>query len=347
MACVSVVIPLYETERYVAEAIRSVLAQTYTDFEVIVVDDGSKDNGPAIARSFDDPRIRVVSQTNRGLAGARSTGIREAHGRYIALLDADDAWHPTKLEKLVAVLEHDGGAGIVFAASNFIDDDGAPLGLVQKPQRTNYTPADVFCRNPVGNGSSPIIRRETLDAIAFDDDRYDRTCWFDESFRQSEDIECWTRIAALTSWRFAYVDEALTNYRVNSTGLSANTGRQLETWRRFRAKVRSYAPDLEARHGNLAEAYQLRYLARRAVRGQSGAAALRMSLQAVALSPRILLEEPARTVTTVAAAALQAVLPARLFATIEALAIGRSARPSVGIASNAAPVPAPGSAVRT
>jgi glycosyltransferase involved in cell wall biosynthesis len=331
MACVSVVIPLYETERYIAHAIGSVLAQTYMDFEVIVVDDGSKDSGPAIARSFDDPRIRVVSQANRGLAGARNTG---------------DAWHPTKLEKLVAVLERDGEAGVVFAASRFVDDDGTPLGLVQKPQRTSYTPADVFCRNPVGNGSSPIIRRETLDAIAFDDDRYGRTCWFDESFRQSEDIECWTRIAALTPWRFVYVDEALTDYRVNSTGLSANTGRQLETWRRFRAKVRAYAPDLEARHGNLAEAYQLRYLARRAVRGQSGAAALRMSLQAVALSPRILLEEPARTVTTVAASALQAVLPARLFATIEALAIGRAARPSVGIA-DAPPVPAPGSAVRT
>jgi len=343
MACVSVVIPLYETERYIAHAIRSVLAQTYTDFEVIVVDDGSKDNGPAIARSFEDPRVRVVSQANRGLAGARNTGIREAHGRYIALLDADDAWHPTKLEKLVAVLERDRGAGVVFAASNFVDDDGAPLGLVQKPQRTSYTPADVFCRNPVGNGSSPIIRRETLDAIAFDDDRYGRTCWFDESFRQSEDIECWTRIAALTPWRFVYVDEALTEYRVNSTGLSAHTGRQLETWRRFRA----YAPDLEARHGNLAEAYQLRYLARRAVRGQSGAAAFRMSLQAVALSPRILVEEPARTVTTIAAAALQAVLPARLFATIEALAIGRAARPSVANAANAAPVPAPGSPVRT
>ncbi|MBX9924989.1 MAG: glycosyltransferase [Hyphomicrobiaceae bacterium] len=328
MTFVSVVIPLYETERYIAHAINSVLAQTYTDFEIVVVDDGSKDGGPAIARSYSDPRIRVVSQANRGLAGARNTGIREARGRYIALLDADDAWQPEKLETLVAALERDSGAGIAFCASRFIDDDGNPLGLYQRPQRLKFEAADVFCRNPVGNGSVPVIRREALDAIAFYDARYERVCWFDESFRQSEDIECWTRLAALTAWRFVYVDAALTDYRVNSSGLSANTARQLETWRRFRSKVAGYAPDLERHHGALAEAYQLRYLARRAVRGNAGRAALRMSLQAIATSPRILLEEPVRTVTTVAAASLQTLLPRSLFASLETWAMNQSAQRS-------------------
>lgn len=337
MPCVSVIVPLYQTERYIAQALDSVLAQSFTDFEVIVVDDGSSDSGPAIARAYSDPRIRVVTQANRGLAGARNTGIREARGRYIALLDADDAWHPCKLDCLVAILDARGEAGVAFGHSRFIDDDGIPLGLYQKPQRNRFEPADVFCRNPVGNGSSPVIRRETLDAVAFFDDRYGRVCWFDESFRQSEDIECWTRIAATTPWQFVYVDATLTDYRVNSTGLSANTERQLETWRRFRAKVRTYAPDLEARSGDLAEAYQLRYLARRAVRGGAGHAALRMSLQSVVKSPRILIEEPARTLTTIAAAALQTLLPQKLFSALEARAMGR---PSASAGADAGPAAA-------
>ncbi len=325
MATVSVVIPLYDTERYIAHAVASVLNQSYTDYEIIVVDDGSNDGGPAIARSFTDPRLRVVSQANRGLAGARNTGIRESRGRYIALLDADDAWHRDKLGLLVAALDQQPSAGIAFSASRFVDDDGAPLGLIQRPQRPRFAAADVFCRNPVGNGSAPVLRRAALDAIAFYDARYERVCWFDESFRQSEDIECWTRLAALTAWRFTYIDAALTDYRVTSTGLSANTARQLETWRRFRAKVADYAPDLERHHGALAEAYQLRYLARRAVRGSAGSAALRMALSAVATSPRILLEEPARTLTTIAAAGLQTVLPQSLFTPLEAWAMGHRA----------------------
>ena len=114
-----------------------------------------------------------------------------------------------------------------------------------------------------------MIRRETLDAIAFNDPTLGRTCWFDESFRQSEDIECWlTRIAATTPWQFRCVPRPLTDYRITGAGLSANIEKQLATWRRFRAKVADYAPALERHSGDRAEAYQLRYLARRAVRSR-------------------------------------------------------------------------------
>jgi glycosyltransferase involved in cell wall biosynthesis len=327
MPYVSVVIPLYETERFISEALGSVLAQTFTDFEVIVVDDGSKDQGPEIARNMGDPRVRVVTQANRGLAGARNTGIREARGTLIALLDADDRWQPSKLALHVAHLAREPGVGVSFAASRFVDDAGEPIGLIQRPSRATFEAADIFCRNPVGNGSAPVIRRATLEAIAFYDAGLERTCWFDESFRQSEDIECWTRIAATTSWQFGYIDEALTDYRVNSTGLSANTGKQLETWRRFRAKVKSYAPDLEAAHGNTAEAYQLRYLARRAVRGNAkNSPALGMMGRALTLSPRLLVEEPSRTLVTLAAAFAQRALPEPVFERCGAWAMARVTR---------------------
>ncbi|HZV11070.1 MAG TPA: glycosyltransferase family 2 protein, partial [Novosphingobium sp.] len=91
---VSVIMPVYNVEPYVAEAITSVLAQTYADFELIIVDDGGQDRSVEICQGFEDPRIRIVHQANRGLAGARNTGILAARGRYLAFLDSDDRWLP-------------------------------------------------------------------------------------------------------------------------------------------------------------------------------------------------------------------------------------------------------------
>ena len=322
MPYVSVVIPLYQTERYIAHALGSVLAQTFTDFEVIVVDDGSSDRGPEIASATGDRRVRVVAQKNRGLAGARNTGIRESRGAVIAFLDADDAWAPVKLARHAELLKRDPQAGVTFSASRLVGDNGEPLGLVQRPGRRDFPASYVFCRNPVGNGSAPVIRRAALDAVAFHNPVLNRTCWFDESFRQSEDIECWTRIAATTAWHFRFIDEVLTDYRVSSSGLSANTGRQFETWQRFRAKVKGYAPALESAYGNIAEAYQLRYLARREVLGAGpDQPALGMMIRAIWLAPRLIVEEPARTLVTLGAAFAQRALPPPLFARIEAYAM--------------------------
>lgn len=313
MPVVSVVIPLYQTERFIAEALGSVLGQTFPNYEVIVVDDGSGDAGPAIARGFDDPRVRVVTQANRGLAGARNTGIAEARGRYVALLDADDRWAPDKLARHVAQLDADLTIAVGFSSSRLVGDDGSFLGLVQRPGRTRFAAADIFCRNPVGNGSAPVLRRSALDAIEFYDATLDRRCWFDESFRQSEDIECWMRIAVAQVGRFDWIDEPLTDYRVNAGGLSANIAAQHATWRRFRAKVACYAPDIESQWGDLAEAYQLRYLARRAVRSGDGRTALELMLRALRSAPRMVLEEPARTLTTLAAATARGLVPDALF----------------------------------
>nr|WP_232365922.1 glycosyltransferase family 2 protein [Methylocystis silviterrae] len=309
---VSVIIPLYQSERFICDTLRSVQAQTFTDFEIVVVNDGSSDGGPALAEEFGEPRLRVVHQENRGLAGARNGGIAHAKGEYLAFLDADDLWLPTKLQRHVEHLDSDPQIGVSFSASALMDDDAKDIGLVQKPIGSTFDAVSVFCRNPVGNGSAPVIRRETLDAIAFFDKERGRNCWFDESFRQSEDIECWTRIAATTDWKFGYVDAPLTRYRVNLQGLSANVEAQLATWRRFRRKVASYAPALEAGAGNLAEAYQLRYLARRAIRSSRYAQGLTLVWEALMLEPRILLVEPTRTLTTLTAGIVGVILPRAL-----------------------------------
>jgi glycosyltransferase involved in cell wall biosynthesis len=325
MPRVSVVIPLYQTEAYIGEALASVLAQTFTDFEVIVIDDGSRDGGPETARACGDGRVRVITQENRGLAGARNSGIRHAGGELVALLDADDLWHPEKLARHVAHLDAEPGLDVSFSSSRLIDQDGHDIGLVQSPLGGRLEDRDFFCRNPVGNGSAPVLRRRALDRIEYFDRERGRTCWFDESFRQSEDIECWMRLKA-AGCRFGHVDAPLTLYRVNNGGLSANVEAQLATWRRFRDNVATYAPDIVARHGARAEGYQLRYLARRAVRSVDRGQALGLIARALRVYPRALLEEPVRTGATLLAAIAKRVLSNDIFGQIERLALRMAAQ---------------------
>ncbi len=331
---VSVVMPAYNVSPFIEDSIRSVLAQTWTDFELIVVDDGSTDESAALAEAFEDPRINVIRQGNRGLAGARNTGIETARAPVIAFLDSDDLWMPTKLEAHMAHLAANSEVGVSFDPARMMDDKGVPLGLTQTPKRRAIDPSDIFSRNPVGNGSAPVIRRACLDDIAYRPEAgnpaSDRVCWFDESFRQSEDIECWMRIALTTAWRFQGLDEALTWYRISDKGLSANVERQFESWQRMSAKVAALAPAFHGTFGSLAEAYQLRYLARRAVRSRDGRKALSLALRAVRGEPGILWREPRRTLVTLGAALFLRCAPLGFYRAIETVALSLGKRAMKG-----------------
>lgn len=307
---VSVIMPVYNVEPYVAEAIHSVLAQKFSDFELIIVDDGGEDGSMAICRSFDDPRIRIVTQTNRGLAGARNSGIAAARGRYIALLDSDDRWHVDKLMLHVIHMEANESVDVSYAGSQMINHAGAPLSVAMRPQLLGVKSADILRRNPVGNGSAAVIRRSALDMAAFrHPDEPDRICWFDESFRQSEDIELWLRLSAQHGCIFEGIEGLLTDYRIIGGGLSANVVRQFESWERAVAKAEIYAPQLMRRHGRAARGYQLRYLARRAVQLADGPFALSLLRQAVMHYPKMLVLEPRKTAVTIAATAAARLLP--------------------------------------
>lgn len=299
---VSVVMPVYNVRAYVAEAITSVLAQTFTDFELVIVDDGSTDGSTDICASFGDPRIRIVRQVNRGLAGARNTGISEARGRYIALLDSDDRWLPEKLALHVIHLENNPAIGVSFSPSRFIDESGQPMRLKQTPRLKGITSETIFCRNPIGNGSAPVLRRACLDSVAFmhpvDDGRI---CWFDEALRQSEDIEMWLRLSIKGGVRFEGITPALTEYRVVAAGLSAQVLRQYQSWLLVVERLELYAPDFTAQHLPRARAYQLRYLARRSVQLGDGTLAVTLLREAAASSLRPLFEEPIKTLITAAA----------------------------------------------
>lgn len=319
---VSVIMPVYNTEKYVRQAIQSVLNQSFEDFELLIIDDQGTDQSINICKRFVDARIRIISQKNRGLAGARNTGIRNARGRYIAFLDSDDFWHPQKLARHTAHLEVNPHIGVSYAASRMIAENGAQLKIAQTPKLKNISSSTVFLRNPVGNGSAPVIRKETLDEIAHASTRIGEINYFDETFRQSEDIECWMRIALCTDWRFEGIAGELTYYRVNENGLSANVIRQYESWLRVRKSVRFHARTFAKKWETAAEAYQLRYLARRSICMRERGLSLKLILRALKLRPHILLAEPHKTITTLAAAICLRCLPTKAFCKLQTRFMG-------------------------
>jgi|GWRWMinimDraft_5_1066013.scaffolds.fasta_scaffold00140_5 glycosyltransferase involved in cell wall biosynthesis len=314
---VTVIMPVYNVEAYVAEAVESVLAQSFTDFELLIIDDGGSDRSVEICSNFDDPRIRIISQANRGLAGARNTGIIHARGEFIALLDSDDRWTPEKLMLHVIHLDAASDVGVSYSGSRFINEAGVPLHQAQRPKLKHVTAADIFCRNPVGNGSAPVIRKAVLGRVAFPhQEDASRMCHFDESFRQSEDIELWIRLALSADCKFDGIEGLLTEYRIAAGGLSANVVRQYETWSRMVEKVKIIDPAFVASHGTRARAYQLRYLSRRSVQLGDGSFAVSLFIQAMQASIKPLIEEPLKTAATCAAAALASWLKPELLARI-------------------------------
>ena len=301
MPYASIVVPAYNAEATLSETLTSLSSQTFRDFEVVVLDDGSTDTTPHIARHHarHDPRIRLVRQINRGLAGARNSGIAAAQGEVIGFCDADDLWRPEKLAAHVTHLAASPEVGLSYSGSALIDTRSHLIRHSQRPRLRGITADHVFKRNPVGNGSAPVIRRAALEAIMWWPTTETQRAWvFDETFRQSEDIECWLRMSLLSDWILEGVPGLLTEYRVNPGGLSANLSAQLTSWERMVTKLRPSAPDFFARHEPAARAYQLRYLARRAISAGDGVAAQYYVARAFSQSRRPLVEEPLRSLAS-------------------------------------------------
>lgn len=208
----SVVIPSFNTAPFVVSAIRSALEQTFSCLEVIVVDDGSTDESIEAITSISDTRLTCITQQNSGLSAARNTGIRAARGPYIGLLDSDDIWFPRKAELQIKRLESDPKIGLVFSYSAYITEAGLPTGQFLITNRQKPLPRDLVYRNHIGNGSTPIIRK----------DCFIRAGLFNEGLRSCEDVEMWVRIGAMSGYEIQLVAEPLTGYRVRRGSLSTN-----------------------------------------------------------------------------------------------------------------------------
>jgi glycosyltransferase involved in cell wall biosynthesis len=207
---VSVVMPSYNAARFVTAAIDSVLAQTVQDFEILVVDDGSTDDTCEVLAKYDAP-IKYLYKPNGGVSSARNFGIENARGKYIAFLDADDLWLPEKLEKQLAILEADAQIGLVYAATEKVDENLQNVGYIEANSYEDYCEALLLNLNIVaGSCSSAIVRRD----VAL------QTNGFDAEFSTCADWEYWLRLSLLT--KFAPIKEYLVKYRVVAGSMSSN-----------------------------------------------------------------------------------------------------------------------------
>ena len=183
---VSVILPTYNRYAFVGQAIDSVLNQTFTDFELIVVDDGSTDNTPALLDQYGD-RINVIRQENRGVSAARNSGIRSASGNAIALLDSDDYWLPKKLEEQVAFFEAHPDALICQTEELWFRN-----GKRVNPKKRHRKPSGMIFEKSLPlclvSPSAVMIRKLLLDEVGL----------FDETLPACEDYDLWLRIA----WRY-------------------------------------------------------------------------------------------------------------------------------------------------
>jgi glycosyltransferase involved in cell wall biosynthesis len=311
---------MFNVGKYIEQCIESVLGQTFKNFEIICIDDGCTDDTLHKLARFSDPRIKLIQQSNRGLSGARNTGVFASKGMYVALLDADDFWAKEKLALHINHLNTRQDVGVSYCPSLFVDESGIPMGFGQTPKLKNVSTKDVLCRNPVGNGSAPVIRRRLLKDVAFINQKTGRKCIFDEDLRQSEDIELWLRIALLDNWKFEGISTPLTFYRVNDGGLSANLDKQYASWCLAMQKNQKKHTSFFKRYLPLARAYQLRYLARRAIRSGDTWQAIKLVNKALLTQPKIAIEEPARTFATYGCA-LISMLPQNLYRLVEQTAI--------------------------
>lgn len=187
---ISVVIPLYNKEDYIAQTIQSVLAQTYENFELIVVDDGSTDNSKSIVSSITDSRIRLLTQKNSGSSIARNNGIRNSTGEIVAFLDADDQWMPTFLEKIIELSKKYPEAGIYGTAYSVYSEDTYLRDNVWKAELgdrilPSFYAETALCGTPIFITSSFASRRSVLDSVN----------GYQEDYRSGQDHDLFGRIA--------------------------------------------------------------------------------------------------------------------------------------------------------
>ncbi|MBA3923096.1 MAG: glycosyltransferase [Nostocaceae cyanobacterium] len=206
---ISVIIPAYNAERTILETITSVQQQTFSNLEIIVINDGSSDRTLELLDNITDERLKIFSYENRGVCVARNRGISHATGDFIAFLDADDLWTPDKLELQLIALEQYPEAGVAYSWTYFMDEQQASLS----PGEPTFFEGDVYAQllvnNFVSSGSNPLIRRQVVESVGE----------FDSAFPHCADWDYWLRLAACCS--FVVVPKHQILYRQSSGAMSS------------------------------------------------------------------------------------------------------------------------------
>lgn len=217
---VSVIIPTYNRAHLVSRAIRSVLGQTYQDFEIIVVDDASVDGTEEVVKSFDDPRISYIRhEQNQGGSAARNTGIRAARGEYIAFLDSDDEWLAEKLKRQIVCLRGDPvRVGAVYTGRIYVME-GQVVKTV-RPTLGGDLRSALLAGNIVGTTSSVVVRRTYLEQAGL----------FDETLPAAQDADLWIRLSDICL--FGVISDPLVRFHVDAAErITHNLEARLKAWR--------------------------------------------------------------------------------------------------------------------
>ena len=213
----SVVIPCFNSLKYLPETLATVLAQTYGDFEVVLVDDGGSDDLAGWAATFPDgagdPRVRVVRQENAGVSAARNLGVTSSQGEVVVFCDSDDLWAPTLVAELVGALDRNPAAGLAYGWYDLIDGDGTPTGRVVRSEWEGDVWAQFVTRNPV-SASAVAVPKAVLDDVGLflvNRDRFPVDV---------EDWELWIRIAG--RYPVVVVREVVAHHRRHDSNSSSN-----------------------------------------------------------------------------------------------------------------------------
>ena len=236
---VSVVIPAWNGERFIEKTLLSVFAQTYTDLEIVVVDDGSTDGTREILERHAD-RLRCHRQENEGQSAARNRGAELARGALLAFLDHDDCWEPTYLEAIVACFEAQPRAGLVVPGYRFLDADDRPLArrrLKRSPGEW-YTTCSLL-EGDVGTIHNPVIRKDVFLASG----------GYDTTIHGPEDCELWLRLSFATE--MLHLPEALLLYRTHADNASKNLLDNAREWLRVLDKFEREHPEFVASNRRL------------------------------------------------------------------------------------------------
>jgi glycosyltransferase involved in cell wall biosynthesis len=214
---VSVIIPAYNMARFLPQAVESVLAQSYANWEVQIIDDGSKDNTPEVVQQWGgNPRIRVHRQVNGGLSHARNQGIALTRGNYLALLDADDIWEPNKLALQMPLFREQPKVGVVYSDYSRMDAEGKPLPNGPTEMHRGKVSGALLIENFVP-ASTAVVRREC----------FERCGGFDVALRTGEDYEMWLRLSA--HFEFDFICEPTMRYRTGGWQMSTDYRGRYET----------------------------------------------------------------------------------------------------------------------
>ncbi len=241
---VSIVMCAFNAARYIRETIDSVLAQTFTDFELIIVNDGSSDQTVEIVHSYSDARIVLLEQQNAGPAAARNTALKQASGNYLAILDSDDLWLSHYLETMLGIFKTDSNIDFVYPnaelfgtpswnGKRFMDRD--PSSLPVTLDKLISRECNVFI--------SSVFKREIIDQVG----------GFDISLRGSEDLDLWLRICQ-AGYNFTFTTEVLAKYRKRDDSLSSGSENFYQNVVAAMTKLKAN-PTLTTRQKELADCY--------------------------------------------------------------------------------------------